>query len=153
MTPEHTYFTFYLLSLLVMICFTSRASTCTWLRRWLRIEAETTWMPEEWQRWGLGHSLIRTHTCSCKLIHTVPEFRSMRLWWRGWTGTHPRCRHRTRHRKPSKWKCGRSTSSGKKVTHYAQKTRLSSQKEVICDATRGRSFALQSWIKPLKLCY
>lgn len=46
---------------------------------------------------------------------------------------HLQSHHRTPLRKLSKWKCGRSTSSGRRATRYAQKTRPSSQREVSAD--------------------
>lgn len=60
----------------------------------------------------------------------VMYFRSMRLWWRGWTGTLPQYPRRTYLRKPSRWRCGRSTFSGRKATHYVLKIRPSSRREV-----------------------
>lgn len=60
----------------------------------------------------------------------VIPFRSMRQWWRVWTGTPPRCRPRTPHRRPSRWRCGRNTSSGRRATHCVPKIRPSSPREV-----------------------
>lgn len=38
----------------------NRESMCTWPKRWLRIEVETTWMLGEWQRWDQRHKYAQT---------------------------------------------------------------------------------------------
>lgn len=54
-----------------LVWFVNRGSMCTWPKRWLRTAAETTWMPGEWQRWSVEHSVTNnggTNTGSWYLI-------------------------------------------------------------------------------------
>ena len=132
-----------------LLCFITRVSIYTWPRRWLRIAAETTWMPGGWQRWGGAvepppqrnrNAVTRPIRYSCTVSAAVHcgnlsgwcvSSRNTRPWWRGWIGMLPRCPPRTPRRKRSRWRCGRSTSSGRRATLCAPKTRPSSQREVI----------------------
>lgn len=113
--------------------FMYRASTYTWPKRWSRTAAETTWTPGESLKWD--HltdrvSWLSTDPSNLNLTGVLCVYRSMRLWWRVWTGTPRRYHHRTPPRRPSRWTCGRSTSSGRRATHCAQKTKHWSQREV-----------------------
>ncbi len=129
---------------------------CTWPKRWLKTGAETTWTPGESPRWVCTGQSVWWDTatgvliCARKLKNKVLSltvapahlfflvmflcadvpFRSMRRWWRVWTGTPPLCRPRTPHRRPSRWRCGRNTSNGKRATRCVRKIRPSSPREV-----------------------